>query len=176
MIITTAASVLDLRMSAPYWVDQRAALCSPRLEHFDAVSGLLQFFTYCANSRNQWIQTIVYENWESVVNIEPSEYAQPPGEGEEPGELIAPEVELEENTIKSDDSWEIVRGKVPELINLDIKVHCNCPAFLWWGSQYNLEQRDTALYPEGAPPPTSTDPYLANVICKHLAAVFDRYF
>ena len=59
--------------------------------------------------------------------------------------------------------------------DLDVRVSCSCPAFLWWGQQWNISTGD-ALY--GAPrpklqPPTDPKRY-QNIICKHLKVVADR--
>ena len=59
--------------------------------------------------------------------------------------------------------------------NLDVRLTCSCPAFLYWGAQWNLGAADT-LY--GAPrpkyqPPTDPKRYL-NTICKHCKIVADR--
>jgi hypothetical protein len=67
------------------------------------------------------------------------------------------------------------------LINSDVKVHCGCPSYLWHGSQYELETRDTELIPEGVPAPREypegrAPKALSNIICKHLAAVFNQHF
>lgn len=172
MIITTAESVLDLKVSAPDWVDSKAAICTAQLAHFDIVSGLLQFNTACAASRNTWVQTVMFEDWNSVVTFQQEQ----PAPLEEEEELVQ-ELPVEEgNFVEGMESWPEVLAKYPELVNMDVKVHCNCPAFLWWGSWYNLEQRDTALFPEGVPYPGVNDPALNNVICKHLAAVFSQHF
>jgi hypothetical protein len=61
--------------------------------------------------------------------------------------------------------------------DLDIKCSCSCPAFLYWGAQWNLKQRDAL---EGAPRPKLVAPTerldLRDnfVICKHCKAVFER--
>ena len=59
--------------------------------------------------------------------------------------------------------------------DLDVRVSCSCPAFLWWGAQWNLSTGD-ALY--GAPRPklqAPTDPKrYRNVVCKHVKVVADR--
>lgn len=61
--------------------------------------------------------------------------------------------------------------------DLDIRCACSCPAFLYWGAQYNLKQRDAL---EGTPRPILQAPTerldLRNnfIICKHLKAVFER--
>lgn len=59
--------------------------------------------------------------------------------------------------------------------DLDCRVTCSCPAFLYWGPQWNLGAGDT-LY--GAPrpkfqPPTDPKRYQF-VICKHIKIVSDR--
>src|SRR5271170_7986702 len=61
--------------------------------------------------------------------------------------------------------------------DLDIQVQCSCPAFLYWGAQWNLHQRDGLL---GEPRPLLQAPterldLRSNfVICKHCKAVFER--
>jgi len=61
------------------------------------------------------------------------------------------------------------------LNNLDVKVSCTCPAFLYWGAQWNLGQGDAL---EGQPRPlyqAPTDPRRFQfVICKHIKVVADR--
>lgn len=59
--------------------------------------------------------------------------------------------------------------------DLDVRVSCSCPAFLYWGAQWNLSTGD-ALY--GAPrdkfqAPTDPERYKF-VICKHVKIVSDR--
>jgi len=175
MFTTTAESVVDLRTSAPSWVQERAVLCTPTLIHFDAVAGLLQFNTTCAASRNSWIQTVLYDDWESITS-KPNPLPWGPLYPETDEEIEERERIEEETTIVGTESWLEVLSRFPELTSMDIKVHCNCPAFLWWGSWYNLDQRDTSLFPEGVPYPHINDPSLNNVICKHLAAVFSQHF
>ena len=179
MFTTTAESALELSVSAPSWVNDRSTLCSPALSHFDAVGGFLQFNTNCAGSRNTWTQTMVFDDWSSIVTTrEPIHPWGPlmPETDEEIAEREERERVEEETSIVGTESWPEVLAKFPELRNMDIVVHCDCPAFLWWGSWYNLEQRDTALFPEGIPFPHVRDPALNNVICKHLAAVFAKHF
>jgi hypothetical protein len=61
--------------------------------------------------------------------------------------------------------------------NLDVAVSCSCPAFLYWGAQWNAHQRDAL---EGEPRPLLTAPterldLRENfVICKHVKAVSER--
>jgi hypothetical protein len=61
--------------------------------------------------------------------------------------------------------------------DLDVQVSCSCPAFLYWGAQWNLHQRDGLL---GTPRPQLVAPterleLRGNfVICKHIHSVFER--
>lgn len=61
--------------------------------------------------------------------------------------------------------------------DLDIRCACSCPAFLYWGAQWNLSQKDGL---EGSPRPLLKAPTQRLdlrrnfVICKHCKAVFER--
>ena len=61
--------------------------------------------------------------------------------------------------------------------DLDVQVQCSCPAFLYWGAQWNLHQRDGLLGPArpALQAPTERLDLRGNyVICKHIHAVFER--
>ena|SRR5271166_6560070 len=61
--------------------------------------------------------------------------------------------------------------------DLDLQVSCSCPAFLYWGAQWNLHQRDGLLgpaRPELSAPTERLDLRGNFVICKHIHAVFER--
>ena len=61
--------------------------------------------------------------------------------------------------------------------DLDIQVQCSCPAFLYWGAQWNLHQRDGLLGPSRPvlqAPKERLDLRGNYVICKHIHAVFER--
>lgn len=61
--------------------------------------------------------------------------------------------------------------------DLDLQVSCSCPAFLYWGAQWNLHQRDGLLdspRPELVAPTERLDLRGNYVICKHIHAVFER--
>ena len=49
----------------------------------------------------------------------------------------------------------------------NLKLHCTCPAFLFWGSQYILTQADAAIVPE-VRFPHIRNPNLRGIVCKHL--------
>ncbi len=49
----------------------------------------------------------------------------------------------------------------------NIRVHCPCPAFKFWGSQYILTQLDSAIIPENRYPHIR-NPSLKGIVCKHL--------
>lgn len=61
--------------------------------------------------------------------------------------------------------------------DLDVQVSCSCPAFLYWGAQWNLHQRDGLLGPARPAlqaPKERLDLRGNFVICKHVHAVFER--
>jgi hypothetical protein len=61
--------------------------------------------------------------------------------------------------------------------DLDIQVSCSCPAFLYWGAQWNLHQRDGLLGPARPllqAPKERLDLRANYVICKHVHATFER--
>lgn len=192
-IVINAYSALELTMNAPEKVSERAAVCTPTLVHFAPSNGLIQFRTNCSGSGNTWVQTVTFNDWWSVVtldnpeNIETPEYLETLENTEPPplddaGQVIQPQAQLQEpdnyRLVKPTATWEEVRDMYPELINMDIQVFCNCPAFQYWGSRYHLEQTDSAIFNEGTPKPDirNPEPEQPNIICKHLAAVFANFF
>jgi hypothetical protein len=61
--------------------------------------------------------------------------------------------------------------------DLDVQLNCSCPAFLYWGAQWNLHQRDGLLgkpRPELVAPTQRMDLRGNFVICKHCKAVLER--
>jgi hypothetical protein len=61
--------------------------------------------------------------------------------------------------------------------DLDVQLNCSCPAFLYWGAQWNLHQRDGLLgdpRPELRAPTERLDLRKNFVICKHCKAVLER--
>lgn len=49
----------------------------------------------------------------------------------------------------------------------NVRVHCPCPAFKYWGYQYIMTQKDSAILPE-IRYPHIRNPQLKGVVCKHL--------
>jgi hypothetical protein len=61
--------------------------------------------------------------------------------------------------------------------NLDVRVRCECEAFLYWAGQWNTSMRDALdgdPRPLYAPPTERLDLRGKFIICKHLAVVCDR--
>jgi hypothetical protein len=61
--------------------------------------------------------------------------------------------------------------------DLDVRCSCTCPAFLYWGAQWNLHQRDGLEgqpRPLLAPPTERLDLRGHFVVCKHCYVVFKR--
>jgi hypothetical protein len=81
--------------------------------------------------------------------------------------------------------WNQLKSAYPDVLDLDIKVSCDCPAFVYWGSAYIVDQLDSGdtslLRYEHNPapehrPPNVRDPGLDKTLCKHLASVLQRFF
>lgn len=49
----------------------------------------------------------------------------------------------------------------------NLRVHCGCPSYLFWGFQYIMTQLDAAIVPETRYPHIR-NPELKGVVCKHL--------
>ena len=64
-----------------------------------------------------------------------------------------------------------------KLNDLAVKVSCSCPAFLYWGAQWHLHEKDSL---EGTPrpllqaPTEQLDKRTGYLICKHVKVVSDR--
>jgi len=55
------------------------------------------------------------------------------------------------------DSGIVTRDELKELISeVDAQMFCNCPAFHWQGTNYNLSQLDASIYPTNIPLTTGT--------------------
>ena len=52
----------------------------------------------------------------------------------------------------------------------NIKLHCTCPSFLYWGYQYMCTTLDAAIYPEERFP-RERNPGERGIVCKHLNRV-----
>jgi hypothetical protein len=189
----------------------RARSCTPNLIKFHEEAGKLDFVTRCATSRNSWYQRVAIEDWdllkslltgdkeeepeveETVPKEEPEE--EQPLETEEATEEAKEdsEVEAEEDTTEAKEAslrrvsmtWDEAKEVSSDILNADIRVACNCPAFLYHGYAYITDQLDAgentlrrypgAEVPEGRAPDVR-NPSLEGVICKHLIAVLNRYF
>jgi hypothetical protein len=49
----------------------------------------------------------------------------------------------------------------------NVKLHCTCPSFLFWGYQYLLHQMGSAVMPEDRPS-VKRNPLHRGIVCKHL--------
>jgi hypothetical protein len=73
------------------------------------------------------------------------------------------------------DYWAI--NEKSSVDNLDVNCSCSCPAFLYWGAQWNLHKKDSL---EGEPRPELVAPTErledrnGFLICKHIKVVLDR--
>jgi len=60
-----------------------------------------------------------------------------------------------------------VRDKVRLALAGDVKISCNCPAYLYWGYKYILTQLDTNEDRDEHRFPKIRNPKLQGVMCKH---------
>jgi len=143
-----ALTVGDVVRAVDPDTDNRSYTCTPNLVSFDVQNGVLNFVTRCAESRNAWEQRVQFtDSWDLV-----------------PEDLRAP-----------GESWQTLVQKFPDVMDLDCRVHCTCPAFLYWGYLYIDTQLDVQLVDENRYPGVR-NPDLNGIVCKHLAAVLRNYF
>ena len=62
------------------------------------------------------------------------------------------------------------------ILTIPMRVYCNCPAFLYWGSKYNATVGKYLIRSFGQEfrEPNIRDPRRENKLCKHLSAVRDK--
>jgi hypothetical protein len=63
-----------------------------------------------------------------------------------------------------------LQDKIRLALSADLQVHCNCPAFLYWGYQYITTQLGASVSPENRAPDVR-NPQRRGDVCKHLALV-----
>ena len=98
--------------------------------------------------------------------------------------FYVPSSEVEDNginyaTLVKFDQWEeigtdtelTVAEKARLLLWIgDIRLHCTCPSFLFWGYQYLLTVMDASVFPEERKP-VKKNPGERGIVCKHLNRV-----
>ncbi len=148
-------TVPEIHYRVDFMSDSKSTGCNARLAWFDINAGYFAFQTHCSASRNDWSQEISLLDWAALV----------------PHELIRKNL-----------GWEGIKQEIPEILDSQAEVHCDCPAFTYWGHVYNLTQDSGALYPNAIPPSAVDsegrllrDPD-ARRSCKHLIAVYRAYF
>lgn len=70
-----------------------------------------------------------------------------------------------------------------KLRDLDAKISCTCPAFLYWGSDYwatkynYLDKHDPGYRSSKSKgkPPEVRDPFRKHSLCKHVVAIYDEW-
>jgi len=66
----------------------------------------------------------------------------------------------------------IPRSNIRELSKLQVRVSCSCPAWLFWGAQFNAQRHGYLYGPVRLKfaPPNSRDPLRQHLVCKHVLA------
>lgn len=67
------------------------------------------------------------------------------------------------------------REKVRLSLAGDMKLHCTCPAFKWWGYEYITTQLDSNSHSVQDIYPHVRNPKLEGVICKHCYRAFKMF-
>lgn len=167
MWIKLALSATDILADADSGSASRASECTPQLYRFDINTGTLDFVTRCARSANAWEQRIQLIDLNYILDEDEKLEEEPVEEGYEGSEVgvDTPKIVTFEQLIEAH----------PEVLESDILIHCNCPAYLYKGYKYLMTQLDTALEPEERYP-DQKNPDLEGTVCKHLIAVLRRYF
>jgi hypothetical protein len=151
-----AISVVDMSTKTDPASQSLAGNCSPTLTSFDSATGFFTFSTHCGTSLNNWDQQVQLVDWATIVT---------------------------EEILAENQEWDQIKAVVPDILNSKAQVHCSCPAFQYWGHQYNLTNDDSsALQPNAIPPSAvnnrgelSRDPDERHS-CKHLVSVYNTFF
>jgi hypothetical protein len=146
MIDLVAFNGKDLLQSIDYRTETKAHSCNGVLYGFDKNSWTVRFVTTCSKSRNSWEQRVQFVDAETI---------------------IAPEKTFQVTSL------ETLLEYYPDIIETDIRVGCNCPAYKYFYS-YIITQLESEMDPEERYPHIK-NPNLEGSFCKHLATVIRKY-
>ena len=73
------------------------------------------------------------------------------------------------------DGYKPKKRDIKKPINTDMRLHCSCPAFQFWGSAYIATMEDYNYDFSENRFPIVRDPELKNLVCKHIIAVVHRF-
>lgn len=151
-----AMNARDILSDVDAGSSDRAGSCSANIVSMDTESGTLDCVSRCSGSRNMWRQRIQIYDWNYVIP-------------EEEREMLDRGV-----------SWEQLISDYPELKNSELKLHCDCPSFIY-SFHYLSDQLDYALEHQPNPPGSINpdnprNPDLIGTVCKHLVNVLRTFF
>lgn len=150
----TALNADDILRDVDPGSSERSGGCNAQIYNIDLTNGSLSFVTRCSGSRNTWEQRIQLYDWNYVIPEEEREF-------------------LEAN-------WDKIKADYPDLLNSDLKLHCNCPSFMY-SFHYLSDAMGYALEPQPNPPGSINpdnprNPDLIGTVCKHLVSVLRTFF
>jgi hypothetical protein len=148
MLVKLALTLTDIQRSIDPETSNKGVFCTPNLTKWDVNTGTLDFVTRCSGSVNAWNQRVRFEDWGSF---------------------------LTEEILEQKYSWDQIIQEYPEILSFDARIHCDCPAYLYWGYAYINTQLDTQLVNEDRFPGVR-NPGLDGIICKHISSILSRYF
>jgi len=90
-----------------------------------------------------------------------------------PGKKWNEKIELEDLALVFEipDEGFTARDRVRLAFDGDVRVSCDCPAFLYWGWRFLMTQTDAILSPKENRFPSVRNPNLKGSVCKHLESV-----
>ena len=145
-ILITAYNIDDLVRDVDLRTSEKHMGCSANEAAKDYENGKFKYVTRCPRSKNAWTQKLHFEDWEYI----------------------------KENLLEENNEKTLTDVDYSELLNQDVKVDCDCPAFRYF-YRYTLDQLDSSIDPESRYPHVTNDG-LEGTVCKHLLAVFKRFF
>ena len=84
-------------------------------------------------------------------------------------------IKLDEYPDIADEKDLSTREKVRLSLAGDMKLHCTCPAFKWWGYEYITTQLDSNSHSIQNIYPAIRNPSLEGVLCKHCYKAFNMF-
>ena len=145
----TALNADDILRDVDQGSSDRAGGCSASVMRVDTASGSMYTTARCSNSRNSWDQIIQLYDWNYVIPEEDREFLEP--------------------------NWDKIKVDYPELLHSELKLGCNCPAWLYQGYQYIGTELEYVLEQEPRFPEIR-NPSLEGTVCKHLISVLRTFF
>ena len=149
-----ALSAADILRDVDPGTSSRSSGCNAQMSSINLASGSCDYVTRCGGSRNVWEQRVQLYDWNYIIPEDEREFLEA--------------------------DWNKLKVDYPELLKSDLKLHCQCPSFIY-SFHYLSDAMDYALEPQPNPPGSINpnnprNPDLIGTVCKHLVSVLRTYF